>query len=247
MCNSHILIDNDGKLRAIYRKLHLFDVETPDFRFRESKVVKGGHAIVSPVHNTPLEGGLGLLICYDLRFPEFSTILTKNGATILTYPSAFSVSTGAAHWESLLRARAIENQCFVVAPAQVGYHNEKRQSYGHAMVVDPWGRKLAECVDKKPVPQCLTVKIDTTPLENIRKHLPCFDHRRDDVYTVLPFQMISPARSLLPMNEEFKSNEANDTFKFIFETFPVPESTTFLESPLSIAFTNITCVVTGRN
>lgn len=247
MYNSHILIDNEGKLKAIYRKLHLFDVETPDFRYQESKVMKGGHAIVSPVHNTPLDGGLGLLICYDLRFPELSTILRKNGATILTYPAAFTVSTGSAHWERLLYARAIENQCFVVAPAQVGYHNEKRQSYGHAMVVDPWGRKLAECIDKTAIPQCLIAKIDITPLENIRKRLPCFDHRRDDVYTAVPFQMVSPARSLLPLGEEFKSNEAKDTFTFIFEKFPVPESTTFLESPLSIAFTNITCVVPGRN
>lgn len=141
---------------AVYRKLHLFDVETPEFRFQESTVMNGGNHLVSPLVDTPLQGGLGLLIvsfqlysrlnctnfilfhcsfqCYDLRFPEVSTILRKNGATYLTYPSAFAYSTGLAHWESLLRARAIENQCYVIAPAQVGYHNEKRRSYGHAMV-----------------------------------------------------------------------------------------------------------------
>lgn len=161
------MVNSKGDLVAVYRKLHLFDVETPEFRFQESKVINGGNHLVSPLVDTPLQGGLGLLIvsffhcaklavptwhcqnymlrsnhfylnsikqCYDLRFPEVSTILRKNGATYLSYPSAFAYSTGLAHWESLLRARAIENQCYVIAPAQVGYHNEKRRSYGHAMV-----------------------------------------------------------------------------------------------------------------
>lgn len=149
--NAHLIIDNFGQLMAKYQKLHLFDVDTPEFKFRESSAVNGGSTIVAPLQ-TPV-GQLGLMIvnidhidklkyiiniynfqCYDLRFPELSTILRKQGANVLTYPSAFAMSTGKAHWEVLLRSRAIETQCFVIASAQIGFHNEKRESYGHGIV-----------------------------------------------------------------------------------------------------------------
>lgn len=132
--NTHVLINPKGEIIGKYRKLHMFNVDTPEFKYRESEIAMAGNEIVSSIM-TPI-GHIGLQICYDLRFPEVSTHLRKLGATILTYPSAFSVSTGKAHWEVLLRSRAIENQCYVIAAAQNGAHNKKRSSYGHAMVLN---------------------------------------------------------------------------------------------------------------
>lgn len=185
--------------------------------------------------------------CYDVRFPEVSTLLRKNGAHILTYPSAFSYPTGIAHWEPLLRSRAIENQCFVIAAAQIGYHNEKRRSYGHAMVVDPWGKILVECDDKLE-PQCRSVTISMDSIEPIRQRMPCFEHRRNNVYTLNPIQMIAPEKSIAPIKNEFSAIavEEEKSPYFIFEKYPVDRSTTFYETPLSIAFTNISCVLPGR-
>lgn len=183
--------------------------------------------------------------CYDLRFAELSTILRKNGANFLTYPSAFAYSTGLAHWELLLRARAVENQCYVIAPAQIGFHNEKRQSYGHAMVVDPWGKVLAECEDNVNRVQCKAVTVDVGELTAIRQRMPCFEHRRNDVYALAPIQMVSPAKSI-DEKETLAVVEHEQTPHFIFEKYPVPKSTVFYESPLCVAFTNISCVVPGR-
>lgn len=148
----------------------------------------------------------------------------------------------------MIRARAIENQCYIIAAAQVGYHNEKRRSYGHAMIVDPWGKILAECDNDLPVPQCKIAKIDLGPLENIKNRLPCFEHRRDDVYSLVPIRMISPERSILGKCADSESVPIQDekTPYFMFEKYPVPKSTTFLDTQLSVAFTNITCVVPGR-
>lgn len=131
--NSHVLIDSNGEIVAVYRKCHLFDVtlETGQ-KLHESEYVIPGKEIIAPV--TSPVGNIGLGICYDLRFPEMSSILARMGAEILTFPSAFTVPTGQAHWEVLLRSRAIENQCYVIAAAQTGVHNAKRSSYGHAMV-----------------------------------------------------------------------------------------------------------------
>lgn len=159
-----------------------------------------------------------------------STILSRNGARILTYPSAFAVSTGRAHWEVMLRARAIENQSFVVASAQIGFHNEKRESYGHAMVVDPFGRVLAECDNGKDV-DVKTVRLDMRLLEKVRENMPCMEHRRPDVYSLLPV-------------EYSEWSALSDTF--VFQTFVIPQSTIFYQSEHSVAFTNIRCVVKGR-
>jgi deaminated glutathione amidase len=135
--NTHIVINSEGEIAGIYRKLHLFDVDTPEFKFRESKVVEGGKAISLPFQ-TPI-GKLGLQICYDIRFCEGASWLKSRGAEIITYPSAFALTTGKAHWDILNRCRAIENQCFIVSAAQQGKHNEKRSSYGQAVVISPWG------------------------------------------------------------------------------------------------------------
>lgn len=143
--NTLLWIDSDGTITHRYQKLHLFDVEISDGPIlKESNSVERGPGFSDPVP-TAL-GAVGMLICFDLRFPEASLALRNRGAQIITYPSAFTVPTGKAHWETLLRARAIETQSYVVAAAQVGFHNEERtrRSYGHSMIVDPWGKVVAE-------------------------------------------------------------------------------------------------------
>ncbi|XP_070849708.1 deaminated glutathione amidase isoform X2 [Chaetodon trifascialis] len=182
--NSHIIINDKGDIVSVYRKSHLFDVELPEkgVSLKESAFTIPGPSLVSPVQ-TPI-GKVGLGVCYDLRFPELSLALQRNGAEILTYPSAFTVPTGAAHWEVLLRARAIETQCFVLAAAQVGRHHEKRSSYGHALVVDPWGEVLGDCGGEKP--GMALVEIDVEKVRSTRRNMPVQQHRRDaDFYNSL--------------------------------------------------------------
>ncbi|GAB1868724.1 Nitrilase-like protein 1 [Camponotus japonicus] len=177
--NTHILINNTGHLVAAYRKIHLFDMDNKDtgVRLMESDYVLKGTEIVPPVL-TPI-GKLALSICYDMRFPELSLTLRNMGAQILTYPSAFTYQTGAAHWEVMLRARAVENQCYVIAAAQTGAHNKKRVSWGHAMIVDPWGTVIAQCAEKTGI---AIAEIDLALLEQVRKNMPCEKHRRIDLY-----------------------------------------------------------------
>ncbi len=141
--NTLIWIDEGGVITHRYQKLHLFDVEIKDGpSLKESNSVEPGSSILPPFPT--VLGSMGLMICFDLRFPALSTRIRDLGAQILTYPSAFTVPTGKVHWETLLRARAIETQSYVIAAAQVGSHNEKRRSWGHSMIVDPWGRIVAE-------------------------------------------------------------------------------------------------------
>ncbi|XP_049298831.1 nitrilase and fragile histidine triad fusion protein NitFhit [Anopheles funestus] len=228
--NTHILINNAGELVASYRKLHMFNVVTPEFKFRESETVKSGPALIPPVE-TPI-GRIGLQICYDMRFAEASTILRKQGAEILTYPSAFAMSTGRAHWEVLLRARAIENQCFVVAAAQIGFHNKKRESYGHALVVNPWGTILGEAGAQDL--DVVIAELDFGKLQSVRANMPCFEHRRDDVYNL--------STSVgLPYTSSSASNE-----KYSFGGIEIQPETIFYVSEHSFAFTNIRCVVPGH-
>jgi deaminated glutathione amidase len=170
--NTSVLLDPTGKVLACYRKIHLFDVDLPSARFRESESVEPGGEVV--VATLPW-GGLGLSICYDLRFPELYRRLTAAGARVLTVPAAFTAETGKDHWHVLLRARAIENQAFVFAPAQYGVHGGKRRSYGHALVVDPWGTVLAECGDHEGV---AVADLDLAYQDQVRARLPCLDHRR---------------------------------------------------------------------
>lgn len=133
--NAHIVIDGQGEIVRVYRKMHLFNLDVPGTRLLESNYTVSGDR-VEPLVSTPA-GKVGLGICYDLRFPEFAISMAKAGATILTYPSSFTVKTGLAHWEPLIRTRAIENQCYVIAAAQTGIQSAKRSAYGHAMIVDP--------------------------------------------------------------------------------------------------------------
>uniref|UniRef100_A0A8D3DKY2 Deaminated glutathione amidase n=1 Tax=Scophthalmus maximus TaxID=52904 RepID=A0A8D3DKY2_SCOMX len=175
--NSHIIINDKGDVVSVYRKSHLFDVELPEkgVSLKESAFTIPGPALVSPVQ-TPI-GKVGLGICYDLRFPELSLALRHHGAEILTYPSAFTVATGAAHWEVLLRARAIETQCFVLAAAQVGRHHEKRSSHGHALAVDPWGEVLGDCGGESPGLALVEINLDR--VGSTRRNMPVERHRRD--------------------------------------------------------------------
>lgn len=177
--NTHVLIDNKGEIVGIYRKMHLFDMDnaTTGVRLMESDYVNKGCEILPPIA-TPA-GVMGLSICYDMRFPELSLTLRKMGAQILTYPSAFTYQTGAAHWEIILRARAIESQCYVIAAAQTGTHNKKRVSWGHAMIIDPWGTVVAQCAEKTGI---ALAEIDLDLLDKIRKNMPCDEHRRNDLY-----------------------------------------------------------------
>ncbi|XP_027040871.1 deaminated glutathione amidase-like [Pocillopora damicornis] len=176
--NSHVIVNDSGSIVAVYRKIHLFDIDVKDGpRLKESDTCIPGNQIVPPV-STPV-GNVGLAICYDVRFPELSLILAQQGADILTFPSAFTQITGSAHWEVLLRCRAVENQCYVIAAAQTGQHNAKRRSYGHAMVVDPWGCVIAQCHEGNDV--CVA-EIDLGYLNKIRQQMPLMNHRRTDIY-----------------------------------------------------------------
>jgi predicted amidohydrolase len=170
--NTSLVIDADGTLRAVYRKIHLFDIDLPDVRLRESDAVAPGDEIV--VAHTAA-GSLGLSVCYDVRFPELYRELVMRGARVLLVPSAFTVPTGSDHWEVLLRARAIENQCFVIASAQYGQHSPKRRSYGRSLIVDPWGLVLARASDGEGL---ALADLDFERLDDVRRRLPALAHRR---------------------------------------------------------------------
>jgi len=171
--NTSVLLGPDGTTLAVYRKIHLFDVDIPGMEhLKESKAVVPGEEVVSA--ETAL-GTVGLSICYDLRFPELYRELARRGARVLCIPSAFTERTGKAHWEVLLRARAIENLAYVLAPAQVGHHGGGRTSHGQAMVVDPWGAVVAQVPDGEDV---ALAELDFERLERLRRELPALAHTR---------------------------------------------------------------------
>lgn len=168
------LYDPHGHRVARYDKIHLFDVqlEGSGETYRESSTIEPGDELV--VADTPL-GRVGLSVCYDLRFPELYRKLGEQGAEILLVPSAFTKQTGRAHWEVLLRARAVENLAYVVAPAQGGFHVNQRETWGHSMVVDPWGTILAQRAHGAGV---VTAEIDSQRLAHTRTNFPSIRHRR---------------------------------------------------------------------
>lgn len=171
--NRSILIDAQGNIVARYDKIHMFDANLPSGVYEESAVFKPGHRAV--LAETPW-GKLGMTICYDLRFPYLYRALAKAGATLLSVPAAFTAPTGRAHWHVLLRARAIESGCFVFAPAQVGQHANGRQTYGHSVVVAPWGEVLADAGEDGP---CVTtVSLDLAKIAEARQALPTLQHDR---------------------------------------------------------------------
>ncbi len=171
--NTSVLFGPTGERLAVYRKMHLFDVEVGDGQtYRESAAVAPGKDVVTA--QTVL-GRVGLSVCYDVRFPELYRALSAQGAVLLTVPSAFTLMTGKDHWEVLLRARAIENQAYVLAPAQGGRHPGERLTYGHALVVDPWGLVVACASEGEGL---AVADMDPSLLERVRTRLPALRHRR---------------------------------------------------------------------
>jgi predicted amidohydrolase len=176
--NTSVHIGPDGADRGVYRKLHLFDVEVAGEVYRESDGEAPGQEIV--VSELADGTGLGLTVCYDLRFPELFRILTLRGARVVSLPAAFTAATTRDHWQILVRARAIEDQVFVVAANQVGEHLPGRASGGLSMIVDPWGRVLDALDDRHE--GFAIADLDIAAQDDIRAKLPSLDHRRPDVY-----------------------------------------------------------------
>ena len=171
--NASVHLDPHGEVKAVYRKIHLFDVDLPDgTHLLESDTVEAGTEIVAS--DMPF-GKLGHSICYDLRFPELYRQLVDRGAIALAVPSAFTLTTGKDHWHVLLRARAIEQQSYVLAAAQTGKHHGSRQSYGHAMIVDPWGTILAQVGEGEGT---AVATVDPHVVQKVRRSLPSLVHRK---------------------------------------------------------------------
>jgi deaminated glutathione amidase len=178
--NTSALIGPDGELEARYRKIHMFDVDVGGVAYRESEHEEPGEEVVATRLARELEGiTLGMTVCYDLRFPELYRILAVRGAMVITVPSAFTLDTGKDHWEVLLRARAIENQAFVVAPNQIGEAPPHYRSYGRSMIVDPWGVVLGQAPDE----ECfVAAELDLEAQERVRESLPSLANRRPEAY-----------------------------------------------------------------
>jgi len=171
--NACVHLERDGSVRAVYRKIHLFDVDLADgTSLRESANVAPGEELVVTQSAC---GPLGLSVCYDMRFPELYRGLVDRGATTLAVPAAFTLHTGKDHWHVLLGARAIESQCYVLAAAQTGHHFGRRVSYGHALVLDPWGCVLAQCGEG---PGVAVAEVDDEVVTRVRAQLPSLKHRR---------------------------------------------------------------------
>jgi len=175
--NTSVHVGPDGEVRGVYRKIHMFDVVVDGVEYRESASEEAGSEIV--VSETGGGSGLGLSVCYDLRFPELFRILALRGARIIALPAAFTKATGRAHWEILVRARAIENQAFVVAADQIGTHPEGKQSHGGSLIVDPWGQVLARAPDQ----ECfVAADLDLSRQDEIRDELPSLRNRMPATY-----------------------------------------------------------------
>ena len=177
LANTSVHVGPDGEVRAVYRKIHMFDVVVGGIEYRESSTEDPGDEIV--VSETAAGVPLGLTVCYDLRFPELYRILAVRGAQVIALPAAFTKVTGRAHWEVLVRARAIENQAFVVAADQFGPHGDGKKSFGGSMIVDPWGEVLARAPDE----ECfVAADLDLARQEQVRSELPSLANRMPEAY-----------------------------------------------------------------
>lgn len=177
LSNTSLLIDPDGEICARYTKIHMFDVDVAGVAYRESDAEQGGTDIVTATIDGDLP--IGLSICYDIRFPELYRILALRGARIITVPAAFTMHTGRDHWEVLLRARAIENQCFVVAAGIIGDHGGGKVSYGRSMIIDPWGVVLAQAPDSEAV---AVADLDLSTVDRVRRSIPSLAGRVPAAY-----------------------------------------------------------------
>jgi predicted amidohydrolase len=175
--NTSVLIDGEGEIVARYRKIHLFDVHlnNGEKHYESERIVPGDELVTASIAGITF----GLTICYDLRFPELYRLLALRGAQVLLVPAGFTLHTGRDHWEVLLRARAIENLCYVVAAAQVGSYPPNKQCFGRSMIVDPWGLVLAQAPD---VPGVTLAEIDLEAVERARTQIPSLENRRPEVY-----------------------------------------------------------------
>lgn len=172
--NTALLVGPNGNELARYQKVHLFDVNLPDGNtYLESKTVMAGRHLPI-VYRSETLGNLGLSVCYDVRFPELYRNLSRQGVEVIFIPAAFTAYTGKDHWQILLQARAIENTCYVIAPAQTGNHYEMRYSHGHATIVDPWGVILADAGEQ---PGVAIAEINPARLQQIRRQMPSLQHR----------------------------------------------------------------------
>ena len=180
--NTSVHVGADGEVRAVYRKIHMFDVEVGGRTYRESASQEAGDEIVT----SEADGArLGLTVCYDLRFPELYRILALKGARIITIPAAFTKVTGAAHWDTLVRARAIENQAFVIAADQIGTHPPDNESFGGSQIVDPWGEVLARAPDAANGPEdelFVAADLDLSRQDEVRERLPSLANRIPGAY-----------------------------------------------------------------
>ncbi len=174
--NTSCLLDPNGQVHAVYRKVHLFDADVPGAAMRESDTVAAGNQLMAADIG---EIRLGLSICYDLRFPELFRHLALDGCRVIVHAAAFTERTGRDHWEVLLRARAIENQVFVVAANQIGEHCARLRSYGRSMIVDSWGVLLAQAPDRETH---IVAELDFAAQNRVRSQLPCLSNRRPDLY-----------------------------------------------------------------
>ncbi|GAA0161799.1 hypothetical protein Leryth_008653 [Lithospermum erythrorhizon] len=174
--NTHVLIDDSGNIKTTYSKMHLFDVDVPGGAvYKESSFTEAGNDIVAV--DSPF-GRLGLTVCYDLRFPEvYQQLRFHQNAQVLLVPAAFTTVTGQAHWEILLRARAIETQCYVIAAAQAGKHNDKRESYGDTLIIDPWGTIVGRLPDRLST-GIAVADIDFSLIDSVRAKMPISMHRK---------------------------------------------------------------------
>ncbi len=172
-----LLIDSNGGVVSRYDKIHLFNVQLPDGKhYRESDRFSPANSLAENLRVSEVAGvQLGLSICYDLRFPEMYRLLTEKGAELISVPSAFTYETGRAHWATLLKARAIENLCFVFAAAQTGEHASGRRTWGHSMIISPWGEVLAQADEE---PGLIYADINLTELQQLRAQFPALNHRR---------------------------------------------------------------------
>ena len=178
LSNTSVVIERDGEIVGVYRKIHLFDVDVGGHAYRESDAEEpGDEAVVASAAGWPL----GLTVCYDLRFPELYRELAVAGARLVTVPSNFTLYTGKDHWELLLRARAVENQVYVAAAAQAGEPVPGRPSYGRSLVADPWGVVVAQAADEEAV---VVADLDASRIDDVRARLPSLAHRRPEAYRV---------------------------------------------------------------
>ena len=175
--NTTLVFDPEGQIISRYDKIHLFDIHIEGQKsYKESSKVQSGEEMVT--FETE-HGNFGLTICYDIRFPELYRALTLNGARVIFHPAAFTLYTGKDHWETLIRARAIENQVYMVSPAQIGSHGNGKQCYGSTMIVDPWGTVVARAPER---PCVIYADVEYNVQDKIRQELPSLQHRRPDIY-----------------------------------------------------------------